>query len=88
MFSFSPLLILIPFGIFAVIIGFFGLINTAHLVRTGNTTLISLLFTLFFLGYSLGVLFLTYNVVAPYDWQTPVKIDLSSFGFSSNSFIN
>ncbi len=86
MLSFSPFFILIPFGLITAIIGFFGLINIAHLVRTGNTTLVSLFFTLLFLGYSFGVLFLTYNLVASYDWHLPVEINYNSFGFSSDSF--
>lgn len=86
MFSFSPLLILIPFGLIAAIIGFFSLINISHLVRTGNTTLVSLFFTLVFLGYSLGVIFLTYNTVVGYDWQTPLTIDLSSLSAQGGGY--
>ncbi|MEK7625175.1 MAG: hypothetical protein AAB467_02370 [Patescibacteria group bacterium] len=84
MLSFSPLIVLIPFVLITAVIGFFYIINVTHLVRTGNTSLVSFLFTLFFLAYGCGIILLTYNVSAGYDWQSLITIDLSSFSFTSN----
>lgn len=86
-FSFSPFIIPIPFCLVALVIGFFALINIAHLIRTGNFNFTSFVFTLFFLVYSAAIIYLTYNMTAGFDWQTPITVDFSSFSFSSNSVI-
>lgn len=86
MLQFSPFLLLIPYGIFVLIIGFLAIVNIGHLLRTGTATMMSFGATALFFFYCLFIISTTFNLLAGFDWGQQFAIDGSMFNWSQISF--
>lgn len=84
MVDFSPILLLIIYGLVDAVIIFLALVNISHLFRTGLATFGSFTVTLAFFLYFIIVLGLTWNIISEFNWQQPIIIWNSGW-LSSNT---
>ena len=76
--SFPFALVLIPYGLILLFFVVFAVVNIAHLVGHGATTMVSFLVTWLFLTGAAGVLFTTHVQLADFDWSQPAEIHLAA----------
>ena len=72
--SFPLSLALIPFGLIAVAVGLYALLNIEHLVRYGETTGVSFGVTFAWLAGTALILFFTWQALQGTNWSQPVII--------------
>ena len=76
--SFPLAIILVPYGMVALVFAVVALLNIYHLIHYSATTKASFAFTFVFLAGTAVIAFLTWQAVGGIDWQTPISISLSS----------
>ncbi len=86
--SFPLYYLLLPYALFLIIWGLLGLVGIYHLVRFGFRHIGLVLIVLLYLGGSAFILQISYQMLAPLDWQqsisafTSMPSALPSFGTS------
>jgi len=88
MLNFSPILLLIPFGVYLFIHFSLTLINIRHIFKIGAVSLTSFIFTFIFLFYSFAVISITWNLVSDFPWNQPFSFELGGIINASSSFDN
>lgn len=82
---FSSYLLLIPFALFLLAFALFGLINIINLLKYGGATFTVVFAVFCFLTAAAFVIFLTFNQLSAYDWQSPITIFEN---FNNSDFLN